>query len=346
MNRVLIVLFAIAFLAMAGCQPAEPQTRGGMAFIGGTQGLAISFVDSMPPPEIFDAAQSVFSVGVYLQNVGEAPISQSSLRNRYGYVEIIGISPQQFGKGSQQDLKVTFAEANINLEGSRRGFQGEIIAGEIDIISIDDLTYLPDRVGNQEVTVRANVCYEYATFTNTDICIKDDIIENVFDDTICTLSGAKPVSNSGAPIQVTHLTQSPGSRETIVVTFTVANVGRGVPFLPWDAQGAPADACRQTFGHNPARNTVYAEVTVGGDSSLYNIRCPLLGGSNAGNIPMWQGSEATLTCTITPVNTGGSRIFTDSLQIDMWYTYFEAIERPLLIRDANMGTGSRVDGSI
>ena len=345
MNRVFLVILAVSLLAFASCQPQDDRPDLTQSFIGGTQGLALSFADGMPPPEIFDAGQSVFSVGVYMQNVGEAPIGYTQSRNSYGYVELIGISPQQFGKFSQQDLKVTWQERQVELEGARRGYDGSVISGDIDIITIDELSYVPDRQGNTEVTIRANVCYEYATFTNTEICIKDDILENVFDDTICTLTGSKPVSNSGAPIQVTHLTQNPAGRDRMQVTFTVENLGMGTPFLPVSRQGATDDACRESFAQNPYRNMVYAEVSLGGDAGLYDIRCPLLQGSDRGDIRLWQGSPATITCQITPYQTG-SRIYTESMQIDLWYTYFEAIEQPVLIRDTSIGTSTRVEGNI
>jgi len=345
MNRIFLALCAVSLLAFASCGPTVQQNDLTRAFIGGTQGLALSFADGMPPPEIFDAGQSVFSVGVYMQNVGEAPIGYAQNRNSYGYVEIIGISPQQFGKFSQQDLKVTWQERQIELEGARRGYDGSIIVGDTDIVTIDELSYIPDRQGNTQVTIRANVCYEYATFTNTEICIKDDILENVFDDTICTLTGAKRVSNSGAPIQVTQVTQNPAGRDRMQVTFTVENMGAGVPFLPVSRQGATSDACLQTFGQNPFRNMVYAEVSIGGQAGLYDIRCPLLQGTDRGDIRLWQGAPASITCQITPQQTG-SRIYTESMQIDLWYTYFEAIERPVLIRDTSIGTSTRVEGNI
>lgn len=347
MNRALLVVLAVGLLAFASCQPQDPQGPNlAQPFIGGTQGLALSFADGMPPPEIFDAGQSVFSVGVYMQNVGEAPIGYAQGRNSYGYVELIGISPQQFGQFSQQDLRVTWQDIQLELEGARRGYDGSIIVGDIDIVTIDELSYVPDRQGNTEVTMRANVCYEYATFTNTDICIKDDILENVFDDTICTLTGAKRVSNSGAPIQVTQVTQNPAGRDRMQVTFTIENKGMGTPFLPVSRQGFTDDACQQSVGQNQYRNMAYAEVSIGGDTGLYDINCPLLqGGSDRGDLRLWQGSPATVTCQITPLQTS-SRIYTESMQIDLWYTYFESIETPVLIRDTSLGTSLRVEGNI
>lgn len=344
MNRVLLAFIAVSLLALASCAPQETGPDLSRSFIGGTQGLALSFGDGMPPPEVFDAGQMPFSVGIWLQNVGEAPVGFQQNRNSYGYVEIIGISPQQFGKFSQQDLKVTWQDRQIELEGARRGYDGSIIVGEADMITIDELVYMPDRTGNAEVTIRANVCYEYATFSNTEICIKDDVLENIFDDTICTLTGAKRVASSGAPIQVTHVTQNPLGRDRMQVTFTVENKGRGEPFLPVSRQGFTDDACRQSFGQNPYRNMVYAEVNVGGEFGMYDVRCPLLQGTDRGDIRLWQGSPASISCTITPLQPG-SRIFTETMEIDLWYTYFESIERPILIRDTGLGTSSRVEGN-
>lgn len=344
MNRALLAVFAVALVALAGCAPTAPQGPDlATPYIGGVQGLGISFAEGMPPVEIFDAGQTTFSVGLQVENLGESAIGLDS-RNPNGYVELIGINPSQFGI-LQDRMLVTFLDAELALQGSRRGFDGAILPGDFALVEFSDLSYLPDRFGNTEVTIRANVCYEYRTYSDAELCFKDNVLENALDDTICTLTGAKPLSTSGGPVQVTTVTQNPAGSDRIHVTFLVENLGQGVVYAPLRSQPQPSfEMCASNAGTNPNRDVVYVEVLMGCDptrdlycSDTYDIRCPLLGGTNEGIVRMFNGAPATVTCTIMTDGRDGNRIFTDSLHVDLHYSYREYVETPVLVRDQNVG---------
>jgi hypothetical protein len=355
MRYLLPAILAIALLGMTACGPAQPQTPDmSRPFIGGIGGLAASFPEGMPPVEIYDAGQMEFSVGVMLQNIGEHPIGASDFPSevpgRYGYVELIGASPRHLNKLTQNDLRVFFDEGpGVRLEKTYRAADGSIIPGDISLVEFSHLSYLPNIVGNQEITLRANLCYDYTTKANSQLCFKDNMLESVHDDTICTLTGKKPLATSAAPVQVTQVTQNPAGRNRISVTFQVQNMGNGFVFAPSDVQNlAPrGDACVYTVGHNPFRNMVYVTLSMGSDdidggfSSVTDIRCPVLSGSTFGNrgiLRLQQGGPATVTCTIETREDAG-RVFTDTLRIDLHYSYLQYIETPILIRDTQAGFG-------
>lgn len=75
-------------------------------------------------------------------------------------------------------------------------------------------------------TVRLDSCYKYATITQTSICIGKG-------DGICSISGEKITaeSNTGAPLQVTSLTESIQGNK-LYVTFKIENKGTGEVYLP------------------------------------------------------------------------------------------------------------------
>ncbi len=371
MRRAILVLsLTLLGLIAAGCSNSAPETTNTeFPYIGGLEALKLSFGPGQPPNTIFDDGQSIFNVGLFIQNVGESAVGPGT-RNTYGYFELLGINPGQFGL-SEQQTKIYFEDVidgdttGLTLLGSRRGYEGDIILGEIGVVEFPEMTYLPDRVGNAQITLRANACYEYTTFTDADICIKDNVLENAQDDTICTLTGAKPFMSSSGPVQVTELTQYPAGSDKIQVSFVLENLGIGQVFAPVNSgensisysnpnlridplTGRP-DACYGSVGANPSRNVVLVKVSVGedyGGSAQFDVSCPMLrgGGPADGTITLFQDSPAVITCTIK-TSGAGSRIFVERLHIDAHYTYLDYIEMPLLIRDTNVGVERGFDST-
>jgi hypothetical protein len=299
-------------------------------------------MDGAPPREIFDGGQMPFGVNVVIDNLGEsavgpeAPTLQSSDRstNTFALVQIIGINPAQFG---YPELEKTFADEGITLLGARRNFDGTVVSGDKNVITFEKFNYLPDERGNSQVTLRANICYDYTTYSRGIVCIKDNVLESTQDSTICTLSGPKDVKSSGAPVHVTSLTENPLGRNKIQVTFTVENVGTGQIFRRESQNsGLISDAC-DTSLTNPNKNIVHVKVFLGDDYSSSLIQCPLLGNSNEGDIQLFQGAAATLSCTIQ-TDPNRNRVYTDKLYINLEYTYLQFVETPILIRDVSVGS--------
>lgn len=344
MRKGLLALLIISALALSACTGGEQQGPQITPYIGGFDGLKVSFAGQMPPPQVFDASQQPFSVGVTLENIGESAVGVDTL-NQYGYVQLTGISPENYGK-SPEELRIYFDEWGLQLDKVNR-VEGAVVTGGVDIVTFDNLNYLLDRVGPTEEVIRANVCYEYRSYANAEICIKDQVLELASDDPICTLTGAKVVTGSGAPVQVTAVTQNPAGQHAFQVSFQISNVGSGVVYAPypWQTSAQTAygdDACRQVTGFNPNRDRVHVQVSIG-QPGVYSIDCPTLGGGDRGIVPMFGGTPATVVCRIE-TDPNGQRVFKDSLNVDLWYTYLEWIDQPLLVQDAQLGFNER--GSI
>ena len=95
--------------------------------------------------------------------------------------------------------------------------------GELETLIVPHsgtMSYLPDLQGTDEMLIRAELCYEYMTKSTTQICLKDQVLDNIYNDKICTLQGEKIPRNSGAPIHVTSVREIPHGKNNVQVTFT------------------------------------------------------------------------------------------------------------------------------
>jgi hypothetical protein len=301
----------------------------------------MSFQEQAPPTEIFDNGDSTFSIGLRLQNNGEADVGPDAIipsDNQWAQVEIQGINPLQFG--SPQTMK-TFSEEGITLTRMRKSFDGTSIGGTPDVMLFEGFRYLPDNVGNNQVTIRANICYDYTTFTNTQVCLKSNTLETIQDNTICTLAGPRDVKNSGSPVHVTSVKQAPLGKNKIQVEFTIENVGTGTIFAPSDRpQGSTGTFlgwhCDQNQ-QNQNRNRVWVRVRLNDDLSNALINCNRLADSNEGLVQLFAGQPTVVTCTLQTPQGVGSQAYTDTLRIDLDYAYSQFVETPVLIRDVSAG---------
>ncbi len=340
-SSTLAVFVVTLSLFLAGCGGGPVQNGLVDPFIGGTEGVVMSFMEQAPPTEIFDNGDTTFVISVKVQNNGESDVGPDAMippDNNWAEIEIQGINPLQFG--SPQTVR-TLSEEGVSLTRMRKNFDGSLIAGTPDVITFDNFQYLPDNVGNNQVMIRANICYDYTTFTNTQVCLKSNTLETVRDNSICTLAGPRDVKNSGAPVHVTTVSQAPLGKNKIQLTFTIENVGSGTIFAPSDR---PVGSTGSLFGRhcdqsqqNQNRNQVYVRVVLNDEQSTGLISCNRLSRGNEGIVQLFGGQPTVLTCTLETPEGIGSQAYTDLLRIDLDYAYSQYIETPVLIRDVSSG---------
>jgi len=328
-NKSLMVVFvAIAALFLiAGCTNANTKKVNlANPYIGGTVGLNAYLIEGMPPATIDDAGTFPFGVGVALENQGEADVGPGT-NNSFVMVRLEGINPEQFGVTDNDVRKVLSSP----LRGARRNFDGTIFPGEITSVTFEPLNYKPDIHGNTQFTIRADICYDYTTISTTQICIKDDVLENIEDTSICTLTGEKSPQNSGGPVQITSVIENPMAENKIQVNFVIEHVGVGEFFgrpISGDDMSEVCDFSVRNF------NKYYVDINVEpfSDSGLA-VSCSRFGGSNAGRIKLYQGAPTTVSCTIERTRASAGRVFQDLLNIKLKYRYGQFIETPILIQD-------------
>ena len=341
--KVAWALLLCSVLLLTACGSGE-QTLSDGGFIGGTNGLEMSWVTGAPPAMVQDAGQYDFSVALQLENVGESDVGRDAENsdNYYGSIELIGLDPAQF---SNPVMFRTFDDDDISMQGKRRAGI-DIIPGGTGVMYFEGFNYLPDVFGSQDHTLRANLCYDYMTYTNSKVCIKDNPNERVDDNSICTLAGAKDVKNSGAPLQVTSVQQRPAGKDKIGVSFVIENLGPGKVFRRSDQQtNRGYTPCYDPYAGNANYNKVWVKVSFPNDQYSNLIECKNLRGnfaSNEGEVTMFEGTPATVDCTILTDPSKG-RTYTSTLNIDLKYTYLRYIEMPLTVEDTSAGSTTRVN---
>ncbi len=332
------LLVGLTFLTACGGEQGGIPTE--TPFLGGTNGLVVGFVREAPPAAITDDGKFPFGIALQMENVGEADVPFGG-----GYAEIVGINPVDFGLPTQAYLRSPILKEG-KLNGAKKNFDGTVIPGMQNVIefpfdpseTIKMLSYEPDLHGNTNVNVRAHLCYDYRTKTSTKICVKKNLLEIEEKPPVCLVSEPKNPHNSGAPIHITSLTESPIGSDKIQLTFTVSHVGD-----PTDSFFAVGTDCEDTVT-NPQRYVVFVNVTSdvnGAFADCGGLEDPGQGaitGPNGerhgGFVRLYRAQPRTITCTVDLANIQSD--FEELFEVDLQYRYMQSIETPMLIRDVSV----------
>ncbi|MFH1400097.1 MAG: hypothetical protein ABIH41_01130 [Nanoarchaeota archaeon] len=282
-----------------------------------------------PPDEIFDNGQYPFGVTLVIENVGEEDVVVTGNRD-FAVVTLVGIDPVQFGL-SRDSVNQVIPQ---DMRGAAKLSDGTEVPGDIAMVSFPNdgelMSYKPNLEGTDEILLRAEICYDYRTRATSLICIKDRVLDNLYNDKICSINEPKVVQNSGAPVHVTALKQIPQGKSNTQVTFTVEHVGSGMFFK----QGS-ARRCDDSIT-NIDQNQVYVKVRFADDQNLARstlISCPVFGvGKSEGMLNLFQGQPREVSCIIKGDPTQ-NRVFQDVLLVELDYTYLNFVEKPIIIRD-------------
>lgn len=302
---------------LAGCA----QTPTGVStdpFIGGTAGVDIAYLTQTPPDVIYDNRDSSFAVAVRLENKGESDIARGA-----GFLQIVGISPAEFGVTSAQ-LKQDIPELN----GVKKTIAGTIQAGGIDVVTFPDLTYQEDLAGDLAINnFRVRTCYDYQTKSSTQVCIKEGNIDGLKPNEICIVNEMKRTSNSGAPIQVQNVVQTSKGSTGIQVSFDVVHVGDVKN--SWFPQGDTV--CDDRVGNSDLYKVFVEVESIINDR--YRAQCSggSFNGGNRGEVVLHGGEPRKVICSFELDEQDAE--FEARLNINVDYRYMQFIEKPILIKD-------------
>ncbi len=343
MNKHTLFLFVgFVFLLLLTACTGKQKTGIPFAtpFIGGTNGLLISFVREAPPDSITDDGKFPFGIALQMENGGEADLVFGG-----GYAEIVGINPIDFGLPSQAYLRSPLIKEG-KLAGAKKNFDGTVIPGMQNVVQfpfdpakeISMLKYLPNLYGNTNLNIRANVCYDYKTKSTTKICVKPNLLAVEEKPPLCLVNEPKNPQNSGAPLHITGMTEAPVGEDKIQLTFTISHVGD-----PTDSFFAVGTECDDTIT-NPQKYVAFVNVTSdvnGAHADCSGLEDPVEGpvlGPNGersgGFVRMYRGQPRTVTCTVDLSNVEST--FEELFEVELLYRYMQSIERPMLIRDVSV----------
>lgn len=321
MRKILVLMCLLLFIA--GCAEEDGSDIGPKQtpFVGGKTGLAMTFIEGAPPEAIFDNGQFPFSIVIKLDNKGEHDVAAGD-----GYIKIIGINPQEFGKTSA-DLQQSIPQ---DIRGTNKNSEGDVVSGDTVIMEFTDFNYLNDIQGNFDgPRIRPELCYDYETKTSSQICVKSDLLHDFETKEICSVSGTKTAYNSGGPIHITELKEAPLGSDKIQVSFKVDHVGDiNDRFFK---QGTECDY-RVT---NLDRYKVFIEVTSdinGQRASCTGLEEPT-GDKSAGYVTLWDGQPRTVVCSIDVSGVEG--VFEELFTVSLKYRYMQFIEKSILVKDVS-----------
>ena len=308
-NNAKIIIMAIIITAIiTGCQGEEQTVSIETPFIGGTQGISFDFEQLRA--DVYDAGTDPFDVTIKVENKGETDILKDNIR-----VTLSGINPTEFSTTENQ-LITTPKEDVISM---RKDQMGNIQLGPPVFIDFSNLDYKGKITGtNIDFPIRANMCYLYNTKTLSKLCIRKNIL--TANEGICKINEDKPVFNSGAPIQITRLTESARAKDKIGFNFEINNMGTGTPYQR-------GTVCDKTTRKN--QNKVYVRV----DTNMEGITCTGLenkGTTAEGYTTLFDGVK-TITCT-QPVP--GKLDFEQLITIETFYDYEEFKQTSITVKSA------------
>ena len=305
-----LILVILLSLFIVGCQTGtkKDKTTSLGIFIGGTDSLDFTFIESQPPAKVLDNLQEPFFIGLKLQNKGEYEIPANKI-----ITSLSGINQESFSLSSL-NTKLT-----IPLEGKTKSGD-QIIESSPEEIQFDQANYKHDLNANFPTSLRVDVCYEYKTKSISKVCLKKKAVEKVLEDKCSVLSDSVVTETSSAPIQIKDVKQRSSAAQEIKLTFKIINQGKGDVYPP----STFIDKCVDVSGE---KGKIHVEVT--SPSAKVNIKCSQLQDSNKGITKLALG-EKTISCDI-PTADLQETAFEEPVSITLSYFYKGSIEKQITV---------------
>jgi len=301
----LMIVFSIMFIAVQ-CGKTQTKTTGG-TFISGTDGVKISFKDTMVSE--FQQSDSV-PVNVILQNKGENDLIAGEAK-----VKLFGVDLANFGLSSAKSYKGTTGAlkgiSSINPEGSEQE------------VNFGNMKYAQQVVGSDiSYTLRAKVCYPYKTNALSGVCMTSKEFEKV-ETGICSLSGEKITKGdvSSAPVQITSITEETRGSEQVKFNIKIENKGDGnIYSITSNCDELDKDSIKALDKKNKVSYEVLAPT---------NVKCGSAEASK-GEITLVAGDKGASSYTLTCWKTVDD-IYEDKLNIRISYIYISETSKQIRI---------------
>ncbi len=303
------ILLIILAVFVSGCNGNTDDVPG-KSFVGGDDGLEISFIDDEPPERVLDNNAEQFFITVSLKNKGEHTIESGK-----AIVTLSGISKDQFqidslSKKNQNQMPGVVKERTSSLEGG-----------------LDDVTFTAKfkQDLNQDFipSITANICYAYGTRALSNICLRRDIVRREQEGE-CVVDEDKDIENSGAPIQIISLKERRAGSNEIKLIFEVQNKGTGKSF-------ARTAFNNGVCGEDPTKED-FINVEVKPISKV-SVRCDKFAGTASGVVRLNSEGKTTVSCDISTAGLQDNA-FEEPLNINLDYIYKERISKQVTVENA------------
>ena len=320
MKKILLVLVFGIMLVFAGCTGTTSSKKNGYsldgAFNGGNTAITMEFTEGQPPAKIRDGGLQPFTIRAMITNKGEYDIPQGE-----GHVVLSGISYDDFNVD----------EASVELP-ALRGVKKQgtnTISGAIQPIMFSNLKYLPQLPsGVHTQKIYMDICYPYQTSALISMCVSGSTLQSFDSDLkVCDVEGTRKYANSGAPVIVENVKQTPAGTSSVMIQFDIVHKktsGNGRVY-----KSGSLDSYCKVYGKSVSstdadvyENYVKFEVNTGIDG----IDCSGTG-SNKGEVFLSNG-KTTVYCT---QDTSNQEDYERPVNVVLNYDYFDRISKDVQI---------------
>ncbi|MDD5087111.1 MAG: hypothetical protein PHV16_05155 [Candidatus Nanoarchaeia archaeon] len=311
--RSIFLIIALFFIFISfGCTGNTSEID--LEYRQGTKGIEISFMQNMPPSEVYD--NSPIDLVVEVRNSGAYP--QQSQRVT-GWPIII--TPSGRGTGTlyldgfddkiimgmprQISIPSIYGKSPYNPEG---GF--DVVTFHGNVINLDS-----QGLEEYEAKFMVTSCYNYETVASQTVCIDPEPYSIKQSDKVCTIQESYSFSGGqGGPVGVTNVKENIYG-DKIYFTIIISNLGNGRVV---DKNKVNTE-CPYSLDYNNL-NKVY----VSGKISGYTLIC-----DQGGNVNLLN-ERGTVMCYIPKPSTARSA-YTTPLQINLEYGYTSSITKSVKI---------------
>ncbi len=209
-----LVISLTALFLVSGCIFGGGGSGTGELFVGGKEGLHVSFITNAPPEQVYydsNAKESFpFTIQLLLDNRGEYRIPAGDIQIQISNYQNFGLT---------QDEAITTNVASLT---GRQKLESGFSPGGVEYIEFEDVKYIGAEpiTSKSPVSLSAEVCYPYQTTGVATICVaKSPTIQS----DICKVDSQKKVHSSGGPIKVSGIIErsSVGVDSTIRVVLDI-----------------------------------------------------------------------------------------------------------------------------
>jgi hypothetical protein len=306
-KKIIALILVLGVLFLSGCSDNKGKTSKNNPFVGGTEGLVLSFQKGAPPEEVYDGKNFPFSVEVNLKNNGETNIKKEDV-----LIKIKGISPSDFGLLDSDFTKYP----TDDIGATEKNPEGTITEGMENVVTFENFNYQGQIAGNTPFSIWAEVCYKYSTKAQVpEFCIKENVLSTV--DKICKVDEQKTVFSSSAPVQITNFIEEPMGKGMLRFTFTIKHNEKGYVYK----QGTKCDP-----NSRANENKVYVTVNTG----LPGTECSGLseGTATSGYVVLY-GGEKVVWCR-QPIS--ATTDYTKAAEITLDYDYLDDISTSVTVK--------------
>jgi len=346
-RRVIYIAYGVVLLFLIAACNGGGDVIGGAPttpFLGGSQGLEISFLEGTPPAEVTDGDTFDFQALVSLKNNGEHEFADPSGTPAVVgdiKVSLIGFSPNDFRSSAAPGDAGDFDPSDLTdvnpadtPTAKKRDSEGNIIEPTEIFIEFPktgkNFKFKSTLAGNTVFIFRADVCYKYQTIAVSEMCVLANQID-VADNAICDPSGSKATFSSGSPVQISGFRQNVVGKDKIQLVFEIVHQGGGNVFDPTVAADCPKDPTNRRNKEKEVRVDVQT-----GIGTTAQLKCVGLTTAASGSDIVASGivklinGRRTVTCTQELDD--GRTDFKRNVDINVTFNYLDSTDKEVLVK--------------